>query len=99
MWALPSTTGRTRSPRQGSGGVGTIASNATDVPLPATVTWGARGKGGAQGRHRADRPFGSGCEFRIRVGLGLDLRRRAAGSRSASWFRALCLVSAEAVCG
>ncbi|MGW4690652.1 replication-relaxation family protein [Streptomyces sp. NPDC004244] len=29
-------------------GVGTIASYATEVPLPATGTWGAPGKGGAQ---------------------------------------------------
>ncbi|GHB32556.1 replication-relaxation family protein [Streptomyces chryseus] len=29
-------------------GIGTIASYATEVPLPATGTWGAPGKGGAQ---------------------------------------------------
>ncbi|MET9887637.1 replication-relaxation family protein [Streptomyces sp. NPDC006430] len=30
------------------GGIGTIASYATEAPLPATGTWGAPGKGGAQ---------------------------------------------------
>lgn len=29
-------------------GIGTIASYATEVPLPATGAWGAPGKGGAQ---------------------------------------------------